>query len=268
MKYSKSDIENLFRDIYDGKITPTDLPEDLYLAIGAYLFEGVADGVTTVEFGMPDLELVSKLRENVYMFSAAKTFHQTLEMSDALVDEKGVARAFEQFKQQANEIFVKYNGGTINNVTKPGWLEAEYNTAIAQASSAKKWEAIEKQKALFPYLRYNANGEACPICAPLNGIVLPVGNAFWAKYTPLNHFNCNCIVEQLELEEGEDSMSDDKTVNRATSNAKVPDEFKFNPGAEKEVFSTSGKSQHPYFSVPRKYGKFAQNNFNLRMPKQ
>jgi hypothetical protein len=269
LKYSKSDIEKLFHDIYDGNVSPKDLPEDLYLAIGAYLFEGVADGVTSnIEFGMPDLELVAKLRENVYMFSAAKTFHQTLEMSDALVDDKGVLRPFDLFKEAANEIYVKYNGGTINNVVKPGWIEAEYNTAVAQASNAKKWDAIEKQKSLFPYLRYNANGEACPICAPLNGIVLRVGHPFWDRYAPLNHFNCNCILEQLEFEEGADSMTDDDTVDRATSRAKVPDEFKFNPGREKEVFSTSGETKHPYFTVPRKYENFAKNNFNLRMPKE
>lgn len=269
MNFSDDDILKLLRAIYDGTITPTKLPNYLYRAIGSYLFEGVAKGVTSsIEFGTPDLELVVKLRENVYLFSAAKTFHQTLEMSDALVDDKGVLRNFNTFKEEANKIFVKYNGGTIDNVVKPGWLEAEYNTAIAQATNAKKWDDIEKHKSLFPYVRYNANGEACPICAPLNGLVIRVGNPVLKKYAPLNHFNCNCILEQMELEEGENEMSSENEIARAVSKAKVPDDFKFNPGAEREVFSTSGESKHPYFTVPRQYEAFAKKNFNLKIPNQ
>ena len=269
MNYSDDDIEKLLRAIYDGSVSPTKLQSALYRAIGNYLFEGVAKGVTSdIKFGLPDLDLVVKLRENVYMFSAAKTFHQTLEMSDALVNSNGELRNFKSFKSEAEQIFVKYNGGTIDGIVKPGWLEAEYNTAIAQAANAKKWDDIETHKSLFPYVRYNAKGEACTICRHFNGLVFRVGDPNLKKYAPLNHFNCNCLLEQMEAEEGANDMSSEKEIAKAISRANVPDTFKFNPGAEKEIFSTSGESKHPYFTVPKQYEKLAKNNFNLRIPNE
>lgn len=268
LKYSKAQIEKLFVDLYNGVVNPYDLPEDLYKALGNYLMGGVSDGLAkvSISFGEADPELVAKLKENIYLFSGAKTFQQTMEMSDALVDDKGELRSFDEFKNVANEIYTRYNGGDIDDETKPGWLEAEYNTAIAQAANAKKWDKIEREKKIFPYLLYNALGNACEICAPLNGTMLPVDHPFWDQYMPENHFNCLCIVEQVEVDEGEEKETDDDDVEQAVANADIPDNFKFNAGKRNEIFATEGKAQHPYFQVPKEFTKFAKDNFDLSIP--
>lgn len=266
--FSDENLENLLRGVFAGTITPIDLPENLYNAIGKYLFEGVAEGLgSSVEFGVADERLAELLEENIYKFSAAKTFQQTLEMSDALTDDAGILRDFDSFKEAANEIYVRYNGGEIDDEIKPGWIEAEYNTAIIQAGNAKKWNDIEKQKETFPYLLYNALDGACEICAPLNGICLPVDDPFWDTHSPENHFNCLCIIEQVEREEGEENESDDSDVADAVSEADIPDDFKYNPGKSGEIFLSDGANAHPYFSVPKEYQEFAEANFDLPLYK-
>lgn len=267
--YTSEEIEAFVKSVYDGVITINELPEDLYSAISAKLFKGVKTGFgnpsINVEWGAKDDVLLEQLSENISMFSAAKTFQQVKEMTDIrLADKAGNITPFNDFKQQASDIFLRYNGGeAADGVIKPGWLEAEYNTAVIQAGNAKKWNQIQKHKELLPYLQYNSLDNACDICSPLNGITLPVDDPFWDENMPENHFNCLCIVEQIDQEEGEDQESDDDQVAEALANANIPDDFKYNAGKRGEVFLSEGKNKHPYFDVDSKYSKLAENNFNL-----
>lgn len=269
LKYSKSQIEKLFVDVYNGEVDPANLPEDLYLSLAEFFLSGVKEGFGgNVIFGDADEKLTKALTENIYYFSAAKTFQQTLEMSESLVNEEGKIRPFDEFKNVANEIYVKYNGGEIDEEIKPGWLEAEYNTALSQAGHAKKWDDIQKQKEILPYLIRNEIDDSaeCDICAAVNGVCLPVDHPFWIENGGDIHYNCRGIVEQAEQEEGEDKEWSDADVDEATTKSNEAgrdDSFKFNPGHAQEIFSTEGKSQHPYFSVSKEYVKFAEENFNL-----
>lgn len=270
MEYSKEDIEALLVSIYAGSINPLELPEDLYMAIANHLLDGVREGFGMefgVEFGAKDEALFAALEENTYLFSAAKTFQQVKEMTGIRLVEGGGVIGFDEFKERATEIFLRYNGGEdVDGEIKPGWLEAEYNTALIQGNNAKKWNEIEKQKEILPYLVYNAIDDACDICAPLNGITLPVDDEFWDEYSPENHFNCRCILEQVEKEEGEGSETNEAEISAFEENNKVPEDFKYNAGKRGEIFATTGKAQHPYFDVPESYKKYAANNFDLPIP--
>ena len=270
--YTDAEISSLIEDIYSGAKSELDLPEDFYLTLAKYLTKGVEEGIggaiDSVKWGEADAELAAALQENIYLFSAARTFQQTLEMSEALTDDAGVLRSFDEFKQAANEIYVKYNGGNIDDEIRPGWIETEYNTAIQQASNAKQWNKIEKQKETLPYLRFVAVGDEleCDICGELDGTCLPVDDPFWDANSPEAHFNCRCVLEQLDKEEGEDNESTQEEADAADEAASVPENFRYNPGKQQEVFSTEGESKHPYFSVPKEYSKFARDNFDLPLP--
>jgi SPP1 gp7 family putative phage head morphogenesis protein len=258
--------------IFNGDIDPFNLPEDVYQAIANYLAGGIEKGIgfsaDKVEFGTPDYDLINELRDNVYLFSAARTFQQTLEMSDALVGPDGEIVSLKDFKEAASEIFTRYNGADTDEEIKPGWIETEYNTTITQAENAKKWQDVEAKKELLPYLRRVAVGDdiVCDICGELNGITAPVDDPIWDEVAGAAHFNCRCIEEQLELEEGENNQWTDDEMQEAVDRSKMPDEFKYNPGKQKEIFSTEGKSQHPYFSVPKEYQAYAERNFDLPIP--
>jgi len=264
MKYSKKQIEETLKKIYAGEITEYNLPEGLYLAIADYLKTGVYKGFGTnftkltkqlaakvsTTFDTSDLELLSELRENVYMFSAAKTFQQVKDMTEKLVDENGTIRSYQDFRTDADTVFNTYNND---------WLKSEHTTAIAQAQSAVKWNSIEKQKDILPFLTYSTIGDACNICAPLNRMTAKVGDPIWDNLLPPNHFNCECLVTQSE----DADVSENKNELSHNADRLMSPVFKMNSGKDAVVFNPD----HPYFSVPKADKEFAQNNFNLPIPK-
>ncbi len=254
-KYSKRKLEGLIDDIYTGKVSEYDIPEDLYRATVEYLKNGLYKGFgqTLDEAEGADLELLSQLRENIYMFSAAKNFTELKQMTEMLTDGDAV-RSFEDFKSAATEVFDIHN---------EDYLATEYQTAMASASSAAKWRDVEDEKDVLPNLRYSAiiDDRTSEICLPLNGTVAPIDDPIWATITPPNHFNCRCVILQ---EDGDAKLTPDgdKEDRFEKVDKEMDDMFKQNPGQTGEVFD----KDHPYFSVPDKDIPFAKKNFGLKIP--
>lgn len=230
--------------IYAGTITETALPEDLYFAIAEYLkqaiYEGFGGGLSDFRVDSVDYGMVSDLRDNIYMFSAAKTYNEVRDMSILA----GSVPDYQTFRKEVMSIYEQYN---------LDWLKSEYNTAVASADMANKWLKIEKDADVLPMLRYDTTEVACPICAPLNGTVRPIGDAFWSTYYPPNHFNCMCVA----LQEPADTKI---TQIVPSTETEMQDIFKMNVGQSRIIFLP----EHPYFtSVPKELGL---NNFGLEIP--
>lgn len=270
--------DDIIRDVYWGVITPVSLSKELYHETANVLKKGAYKGYggTLVEFGFdtPDFATLQELRTNIYMFSAAKTFQQTLEMTQAMTEGDRII-PFDEFKEKAAEIYTRYNGEELDadGDELNGWLKAEYDTAVGMSRSAAKWTKVEGNKERFPYLKYIAvmDSHTCDICAPLDGITLPLDDPFWDSNMPLNHFNCECTVEQLDAQDAdEEGISEDYEVERATraSHETKNPLFNMNPGKSKVVFKDTGRNKHPYFDVSRAYKELAENNFNLEIPEE
>lgn len=272
LEYSDADIEKLMRGIFKGDIDPRNLPDGLYEAVADHLTKALFDGwgksLDDITYGSADYELVAELRENIYMFSGARTFQQTVEMSDALTDDDGKVRSFKEFKEKAKEIYTRYNGGEVDEEIRPGWIDAEYQTAVLQGYNAKKWRRIVQQKDTLPFVRRVAVGDeaTCEICGELNGIVLKADDPKWEEIGGMAHFNCRCVEEQLDSEDGKDAEWTEEEVDDAAEASDMPEDFKFNPYFQREIFLSEGKGKHPYFSVPKEYRKFAESNFGLDIP--
>lgn len=265
------DIEKLIRAVYSGKVTPFELPVDLYYTIADYLKKGLYQGfgitfgelTAELEKGMKgafdatDLELLTELRENVYIFSAAKTFQEVQDFTGAMVGEDGRMLTIKEFTEKVTSLDAQYN----NN-----WIRTEYDTAYGQAQSAVQWNQIQKDKAVLQYLRYSAvlDDRTSDICAPLDGVTLEVDDPFWDKFMPLNHFNCRCTVEQLPTAVETDPASAQRAEEATTAKMKEEGQelFLMNPGKDRIVFS----KDHPYFEVEGKYKDFAKTNFGLPIP--
>lgn len=271
-----SDKKSIVEGVYDGKIKPDKLSEPLYIAgadkLKQGLYKGYGGNLSSFELEGKDYEMLSELRDNIYMFSAAKNFQQTLEMTDALVDGDGNLREFKDFKETADAIYEKYYGEDVENENPANWLKAEYDTAIGQARAASKWTDIQKNKDLSPFLKYSAvmDDHTCDICAPLDELIARVDDPVWDDIMPLNHFECNCTVEQLDeddvAEEGGESDADEISEAVEKSGQKKNPLFNMNPGKDKAIFKDTGRSKHPYFEVPAKYRELAADNFNLPIP--
>jgi SPP1 gp7 family putative phage head morphogenesis protein len=259
-EFSEKSVTELLEDIFNGDIDKNNLPEELYCAIADKLKQGLYKGfggsLEDFATGSKDLELLEALRDNVYMFSAAKNYQQVREMVDAITDDDGMVRPFKDFKEDASQIFETYNDN---------YLQTEYKTAIGQAQNAVKWNEIEKNKDVLPYLKYSAieDDNTSEICAPLDGICLPVDDEFWDEFMPLNHFNCRCLVEQVAGDDATLSTADDKDeAMEKADGAGMTDMFKMNADKDGYIF----KSDHPYFEVSKGDKDFAKNNFGMAIP--
>jgi len=175
-----------FRDLINGEIDKQTKKhiEDITKLTDAYKNIQSPESLKIIK---DNLELLQQLNTNVYTFGAAKTFQQTKEITSLLVDEDGNVRTSREFNKIARETYDNWN----NN-----WGVTEYNTAIAQADMANKWNVIQNQKDVMPMLRYSAIGDACSICKPLDGITAKVEDPIWNTIYPTNHFNCLCVVLQ------------------------------------------------------------------------
>jgi len=247
MDYTDDQIDNLMKGIYHGEISVENLPEDLYLAIADRLekavYEGFGGSAASFTFGGPDFKMVEALRENVYMFSGAKTFQQCKEMQELIIS----TDSFKEFKEEAMKVYNRYN---------VDWLEAEYNTAIGQSQSARDWSDIQEKKDLLPILRYSAvvDENTSEICQGMDGVTKPVDDPIWDVYSPLNHYNCRCLLEQLD--------EDNEEVDVPVGLEKPDPVFAKNPGKTGEVFN----EDHPYFDVEKPYKELARENFGLPIP--
>lgn len=270
MNYGTGYIEALLHGVYSGSITEENLPEDLYYAIADYLKKGLYEGygisfkdlARQVEkgegvFSSVDVQLMEELRENIYMFSGAKTYQQVTDMRDLLTGDDKVS-SWPEFRDAARGIYDQYNDT---------WLRTEYDTAIGQGMMGARWMEIEKNKELFPILRYNATEDeaTCEICGPLNGLTAEVDDPVWDEIYPENHFRCRCTVDQLDkYEEVNLTGDDDKKLILSQVTEEMQDIFKMNAGKDRVVFS----DDHPYFEVKRKDRENARNNFGLPIPQE
>lgn len=266
MKYTDKQLEDLLTGIFEGTINPHKLPEDLYFATAEYLMSGLFKGFggDLADFDGKPLELLEELRENVYLFSSAKTYQQTVEMSEALYDGDNI-RTKSEFKEAATKIFERYNGGNFEDEKKAGYIDAEYETAITQGQNAQNWINIEAQKETLPYLQKVVveDENTCEICGPLDGMVAPVDDPVWNTLAGELHFRCRCSEIQLDIETGEAQYDADKVEQLKDSQSELMKPmFKHNVYKSGAIFD----KQHPYFSVPKADKEFASENFGLPIP--
>ncbi|HXR84324.1 MAG TPA: hypothetical protein VN722_08450 [Hanamia sp.] len=251
--YSDEQIQELLTGIREGVITEYDIPEDLYYATANYIKDGLYKGFgsTLEEAEGKDLELLTELRDNVYMFSAAKCFQEIKEISSLMFDENGDMVSASDFSKLGKETFSTWN---------EAYGLSEYQTAKGQAAMAVKWNEIERNADILPILVFDTNGSPCPECAPYEGFSAPADDPVWDWLSPLLHFNCECVLRQEEDSFGVSSDEDYEKI--VSSKDDVPKEFQMNPGKDGYVF----KPDHPYFEVEKKDRDFAKTNFGLPVP--
>ncbi len=244
IKFNSGKVERLLKQIHDGEITEKNLPEDLYEQIAEYFKNALYQGFGSADFEAD--ELLSDLRDNVYLFSAAKTYQFTRACAEALVDENGQRVPFNQFYAKGQEIYGQYN---------ENWAQAEYITTIGMAQMAKQWQSIEANKEILPMLTFSTNGQPCDECERFEDLTARVDNPIWDVATPLLHFGCMCIL--IPSDDAE-AWSQEKIDGLPVDD--IPEDFRNNPGKTGEVFTSS----HPYFQdVP---AEEAERNFGLEIP--
>ena len=221
----------MLRAIYDGKAGEIDpvMVQVIGTVLEKQVFTGFGSDFLGVDFKTTDGDMLTRLTRDTWSFASAKNYQQLRDMSLALVSETGQARTFSQFEEAAKLINAKYN---------KNWLLTEYNQAIGGATMAARWNEIEKNADLMPYLRYSTVGDrrVRDSHAALDGVTRKITDEFWNTYFPPNGWGCRCSVDQLPGSKQNESKN--------IPSVPVPDMFKTNLAKSGLIYPQS----HPYFS--------------------
>lgn len=238
------------KEIYNGSINSFNLPEKLYQSTALELLKGIEEGsgadYINFEFGKLGERTALALRENVYLFSGAKTFSYVLSTENLLLGSDGQIIPFKQFEELA-----KANNALYNK----NWLEVEYNSAQIQASNIVDFKDFQATKDTYPFLKYVTfkDRNVSEICKRLEGVVMATDSTFWHTHSPQQHYQCRCRLEPL---------TDGVETKLSTKNLIKPNPLFKNPAITEQVFNKS----HPYFNVDAKYKAFAKTNFGFNIP--
>jgi SPP1 gp7 family putative phage head morphogenesis protein len=245
-------IDAIIAKMKQGDLKPGSVDPDLYELIGSRLFDAVERGYgTTIDAGAQVAkDTLMALRDNVYRFSAFKTYHFIQEANTLLKNEDGTLKSFADFKKDILQLSKEYN---IN------LLRTEYNQARAASRMAQKWQQFKTDQAALPLLQYVTVGDGRVRKAhqALNGITRPVNDAFWkspASHLPPLDWNCRCTVKQL--------AAGDITDVNFEKLPEIKKGFGYNWGEEKFVFPPD----HPQFTVNPGDIQSANDNFDLPLP--
>jgi hypothetical protein len=97
---------------------------------------------------------------------------------------------------------------------------------------ADRWEQLQANKDRRPFLQYRTAGDARvrPLHRQWNGLIFPIGDAFWQTHYPPNGWNCRCTVRaysQADLDEKRLQVSEPvevKTRNVVTRDGEITDQ--------------------------------------------
>lgn len=248
--FTDEEVENYIANVFNGSINPRNLSPMVYKRVAEKLTDGVFKGFgksfDDAKWDTPDHHMLFDLRENTYIFSAAKQYQQLRLMNSFLTNDKGIAQ-YNEFKKKAVVVFKEYNDN---------WLRAEYQSAMQQSKSASQWMEIVDNAALLPMLTYHTVGDerVRPEHDEMDGVSRPVDDKWWNKFMPPNGWNCRCTV--LQNDEAKKTPLKDILVEN------VPEIFQFNAGKERIVFS----NKHPYYDIAPKDKELARMNFNMPLP--
>ena len=209
-------FDKILRKFFEGD---EDLPEELYRGTFNRLSDGVSEGYKT-EYDVQDIKMVMELKSNVGVFSIFKSHSQAGQYMDALVDETGKRRTWNEFRQAAAGINQQYNST---------WLETEYNMAVRQARAALQWKEFNENKNVYPNVKYLPSLAAEPSEEHVKyyGIIRPINDPIWDTLWPPSRWGCQCGVSQTR----EDVTGDDVEAPEP-----IPG-IEGNPGKSGRIFS-------------------------------
>lgn len=232
VEFSGEALEKGLQEILGGMDVKHSVQKDIYRETLRQFNKAAAVGLS--QAGHPeDLTdaFLEKIRHNNEVFAAFKTHRMQNDIARQMLDAKGRLKSFEQFARDVAPIAGKY--------TKT-WLRTEYDTAVTRAHRAADWQHFEKEKAIYPRLRWMPTTSAAP--DPLHttfwsqGLTLAVDDPFWSHHHPGDRWGCKCSLESTVEPENDAPI----TNGPAYENAKG---LSGNPGKSGKIFS----EDHPYY---------------------
>ncbi|MGQ2146473.1 phage minor head protein, partial [Ornithobacterium rhinotracheale] len=218
------DWMDTIRGIYKDKSTPKGgFSTEIVKRTGKELSTAVDRGTLLqgIDYDMPDYKAREVLKNNVWKFSVAKNYNDCIALSNLLVRKNGSIRPWYEFKREAMKVVGRSNR----------YLKTEYDTIVAGAMMSRKWQEIQRDKHLFPFVQFKVtlDDHTSEICTPLSNVIVQVDDPFLQHYFPPNHFNCRTDVIKLR--------NATPTPQHLLPYIDIPSAFLNNVGATGEIFT-------------------------------
>ena len=232
-KFDTDVLATFLRRIYNGFDTSNDVEPTMWREILRIINEATVDGLVQGNYDTNiDKTFLEKLAHSNEVFSAFKVHNMGVDMAKKMRTDEGKLKPFSEWKKDIKSIASHYCGA---------WLQTEYNTATLRAKFAAEWKQYEADADIMPNLRWmpttSANPEEEHKVYWMNRLTLPVGDKFWDKHHPGDHWNCKCSLEQTDEPANPDVLSHIPDV-------KAQKGLAANPGKTGEMFD----KEHPYIS--------------------
>lgn len=240
-------VEGYLEQIHAGALPKAALIPELYFYNALTLLDDYRKGYEREFFSedwtIKDTALLGRVQNNIFAFSAAKSFAQIQEMRDAVYRD-GKLMPWSEYKKEALKINSKYN------LT---YLDAERQAVISAGTQGSRWIDIEQMKDTHPYLEYvtAADSHVREEHRALHGIILSIDDPFWQSYYPPNGYRCRCSTRKLTertaahaRQQYKGEMPDSGTAQKMAGRS-VDKMFRHNVGTTGVAFSDA----HPYFKA-------------------
>lgn len=233
---SKKEIAEFFELVYLGLSQAKTLFIPLYISTGKSIWERVKSGYRmdfdTVR-NKGDYRAMTKMHNNVWLFSGSKTLRETRDLAKLITDSNGNLRPFKDFRKDAAKIHTIYNDN---------WLKAERQMAFDVAQSARQWDEFQAAKGAFPFLKYQTQEDSHVRQSHriLNDVVRHIDDPFWNTHNPPLDWRCRCNTTALMQE---DVAIETPIPEHAYDKEVLNPLFAFNAGKRKVIFD----KKHPYF---------------------
>ena len=216
-----------------------DIDPDLFGHTFETLDKGLRDTFGTPAWGTPDRDFLEYASKNLAVFSGFKTLQQQKELHNLLFDKNGNMKSFDQFRKDTAKVLDKYN---------QNWLRTEYNTLVARARFASDWKRFEKNKDLYPNLKWlpSSSIDKRDGHKLFYNRVWPIDDPFWDTNFPGNLWNCKCGIK---------STSEGAAPAKRHNHSKPSPGLNENPGKTGQMFTDS----HPYIKNSTKQDKKVVN---------
>jgi len=247
-------FDRLVNDIYEGKILPGMIHLPYYNYVSKTLSSALQEVFGSAIYDVDDYRNTLKhyLDQNLYAFSAAKSYSVVRQYNSLLTDDKGELVSYAKFRSKVAD---------IDTIYSDAYLKTEYEGAIAAAQMADKWETLKD----YPALQYRTIGDerVRPEHAALDNMIIAIDDPMLDKIIPVKDWNCRCTMIPAASGAQPTNREEVKAVEKQLNTKPY---FKGNFAKNKIVYG----DEHPYFKTIK--GGIeqlrAESNYGMRSVEQ
>lgn len=230
-RFSEKLRRKVLKRIYNQFNVKQDIDPDLFSFTLDLLDKAVETG-----FGSVNNDFLKELKYNNAVFAAFKTHRQQNDLARELTGEDGKLRSFDEFRKATAPVLDSYNGR---------WLKTEYDTAVKSARTAARFKEFEKDKDLFPNLKWLRSRAVEPRQAHVKyyNNVRQMEDAWWKTHYPGCVYGCQCDATNTAdpvTHQGEHPVN--AIYDRVSAEPEVSPGLDRNPATTGSIFTDN----HPY----------------------